>query len=856
MMIIAKMKKTLAVLSALAVSSVSAFTLTPDTKIVVPDPENIGVAAALTEGARALARDLEEGTGMKIPVVPAAKAGGIGNAVYIGGVFAEKAGLMPVGDKTLKEFENVVAAKNGNLYLFGADKPGHKSSKRLGWTECVLPSLKALTNFMEKDLGIRFLYPGDTGRDVPKMPRVEVAEGTFRRHTPNLNCGNGRYFEMMYCIANNIFGDGLYKTYGGHLYPYAVPTQKYFKDHPEYFGLIGKGRQCEVGNPTLCISNKDVEDIIVGFIADRFDEGYDVVELGQNDGSAYCRCESCASYGGVSDPGEQFWLFHKRIAERLNETHPHKTVQIISYGHTYQPPKTFTEFPPNVMIELMKNSPKSLRVWKKYKVPRGFSNYLYNFGTYQLTGYTAHPSVPYVAEDARRIVEYGIRSIYRCGYGEKFGMEGPVSYVFNRLLDDPSLKPDRLMEEFCARAFGPAGTSMKRFYDILDKKLRGVNKMREGFESPGDSVAAIQAQTGNPNELMTYVYSTDTMRSMETLLRRSERAAGLTAKQIRRLKLVRLEFDYAVKIAKVAHLYSAYRLNPTEEFFRPLGVAVKDRRAYVNSLYDKNGRMRKIDGWPELTPFSGAGKRILTANGYLQAILPTPFGWDIDFMNERGILPGSGVRRQTVKRLAANPSFDDFEGGAWKDVPWNKLDGIQLEKISNTTKFKVGYDAVNLYVAVDTTLADAIEVPAFGHDGGAWTTEALEIIVDPFGEREKYYHFIYNPAPKSCYDAAFGFIEWPEDPLYNKPDPSWNGKWSYETKRGGDRWRSLVTIPFATLGIPTPEKGAKICFNVAREGGEFGKMMDRGNPELAIWSPNLEERSFHGRDSMGELTFE
>ena len=184
------------------------------------------------------------------------------------------------------------------------------------------------------------------------------------------------------------------------------------------------------------------------------------------------------------------------------------------------------------MIELMKNSPKSLRVWKKYKVPRGFSNYLYNFGTYQLTGYTAHPSVPYVAEDARRIVEYGIRSIYRCGYGEKFGMEGPVSYVFNRLLDDPSLKPDRLMEEFCARAFGPAGTSMKRFYDILDKKLRGVNKMREGFESPGDSVAAIQAQTGNPNELMAYVYSTDTMRSMETLLRRSERAAGLTAKQI------------------------------------------------------------------------------------------------------------------------------------------------------------------------------------------------------------------------------------------------------------------------------------------------------------------------------------
>jgi len=845
----------LTVMTGAFAAAAQAVTITDAYRIVVPDPEPTGMSRALGEGARALAHDLEEGAGLKLAVVTASKAGK-GPAIWIGTEFAARDGLLPTGTDELVEFENVIAEKGGSVYLFGVDKPGHKTAKPLSWMECILPSLKATCNFMEQDLGIRFLYPGVTGRDVPRLAKVELKDGTFRRHTPKMNCGNGRYFEMMYSIANNILGNGLYKTYGGHLYPDAVPTQKYFKDHPEYFALVGEGRQCDVGNPALCFANPAVEDLIVKFIAERFDEGYEIVELGQNDGGCYCQCEQCRNYGGTTDVSDHFWIFHRRIAERLYATHPKKTVQIISYGKTYQPPKSFREFPPNVMIELMKNSPKSLAAWKGYKVPRGFSNYIYNFGTYQLTGYTAHPSIPYVAADARRIVEYGIRSVYRCGYGEKFGMEGPASYVFNRMLEDPTLDPDLLADEFCRRAFGPAGTAMKRFYDTLDRKLRGVNKMREGYETPGNSVATINAQTGNPNEILAYVYSTDTMRAMETLLARAERNPNLTAKHRRRLALVRLEYDHAVKMANVAHLYAAYRLHPTAEFFAPLGDAIKARRAYVESLYDEKGRVRPIPDWPELVVFSGAPKRTLTAGGYLQAVLSTPFGWDVDYMRARDILPGSGVRKQKVGRLAAKPTLGDFEGGVWKDVPWNAMTGIQLEPVSNTTRFKMGHDAENLYVAVETTLADAVETPAFGHDGDAWTTEAIEILVDPFGEREKYYHFIYNPAEGSCYDAAFGFIDWPEDPLYNKFDPRWNGAWSFASARGDNRWRSLVTIPFKSLGVPPPEPGTKMCLNIAREGGVYGKPMDRGNPEQATWSPNLEERSFHGRDAMGEITFE
>ena len=42
--------------------------------------------------------------------------------------------------------------------------------------------------------------------------------------------------------------------------------------------------------------------------------------------------------------------------------------------------------------------------------------------------------------------------------------------------------------------------------------------------------------------------------------------------------------------------------------------------------------------------------------------------------------------------------------------------------------------------------------------------------------------------------------------------------------------------------------------NVGRE--RFVQDPRRGNPELFMWSPNLEERSFHSRAAFGDLVFD
>ena len=56
------------------------------------------------------------------------------------------------------------------------------------------------------------------------------------------------------------------------------------------------------------------------------------------------------------------------------------------------------------------------------------------------------------------------------------------------------------------------------------------------------------------------------------------------------------------------------------------------------------------------------------------------------------------------------------------------------------------------------------------------------------------------------------------------------------------------------MGVQAPAKGSIWKMNVGRE--RFVQNPHRGDPELFMWSPNLEERSFHARTAFGDLVFD
>jgi len=294
-------------------------------RIVLPAKEDSGVYGNIRTAAREMSDAFKEGAGWKIPVVEAAAAP-VERAIFLGRAAAEKAGLSCEG---LVDFDNVIAEKGGNVYIFGKDRPGRTNERNLDSRRCVLPTVKGVTRFMESHMSVRFLAPGKLGADVAKFDRVSLPDGTLSREKVAYNYSSGRKDTMLYDYANNIFGLGAYHTYGGATYDAACPPDRYFKDHPEYFGLINGVRTATpLACVPLCPSNPAVEELVVAELLKRYDEGADVVELGQQDGWRACQCENCAKFfekeAGRDDWCEKLWCFHRKIAERIAKLRPGK----------------------------------------------------------------------------------------------------------------------------------------------------------------------------------------------------------------------------------------------------------------------------------------------------------------------------------------------------------------------------------------------------------------------------------------------------------------------------------------------------------------------------------------------------
>jgi hypothetical protein len=60
-----------------------------------------------------------------------------------------------------------------------------------------------------------------------------------------------------------------------------------------------------------------------------------------------------------------------------------------------------------------------------------------------------------------------------------------------------------------------------------------------------------------------------------------------------------------------------------------------------------------------------------------------------------------------------------------------------------------------------------------------------------------------------------------------------------------------VTVPYTTLKSAPPKKGSRWLLNIART-DYFSK---KSEPELSLWSPNLENMTFHDPECFGTAVF-
>jgi hypothetical protein len=592
----------------------------PLVPIVIPAGE---VPEHVTEAAQLLRDLIAEVSGAELPIVTESDTL-VSPALFVGNTHAAQRAGIDVAE--LRCWSYVKRAAAGNVYILGNDAAagtGDLADRFYAGT------YKAVTSFLEEEVGVRFLLPGPNGRYVPQRDRIVVPSDMNVSGTPHFEYCMARPQAPAYDAANNYFQARVYKSYGGHSHYKAVPREVYGESHPEYFRLSKGKRDPSQGH--LCVSNPEVQRLMVEELTSWFERGYRWVQLAQTDGYRACECDACTAI--AEDPGERLWIVHCDIAEHAAQAFPDRKVVILAYGPTVHPPKTMERMPPNVMVELCGYDDAVFEEWQRFDVP--FTVYMYNWGAFHPLGFLPKRTPAFAAAQVRRFVKNGVLGTYKCGYGEALGLEGPVYYVYGKLMGDCTRDPDVLADEFYRYAYGAAAASMKAFFDTLHASLESYP------EHPPFMTRMLGREPDlpkSPVDVILQFFSNETVAALGRRLTEAE-SIDVGSHVAARLRLVRREFDYLAATVATAEAYRQHQRAEGENTLDTLCDAALHRQKLVRSFYDADGTMIVPDGWPRF--FANKDVSTVLEGGTLHAKLPGAFSWNIEAFRA-GVLTPNG----------------------------------------------------------------------------------------------------------------------------------------------------------------------------------------------------------------------
>jgi hypothetical protein len=358
----------------------------------------------------------------------------------------------------------VIRSEKDRLLLIGAADPG---------------ASHAAFRLLEQ-LGCRWFFPAKEWEVVPSAPdlsvKLDVAErprilarriwygyGLFGdRGHPH---GGSAQKDYDAWARHNLMAGSL-RVYAGHAWQSIIAdNKKTFADHPEYLALVKGRREGE----QLCVSNPGVQRLAVEW-ALKFFEKYpdrEMVSMECSDGDGQCECENCAKLGSVSD---RVFSLANTVAREVAEKFPGKMVGCLAYNQHSEPPSFKLE--PNVYVQLTAgfirgrySHDELLELWPKACANLGFYEYfsvwLWDFD--KLPGGNGG-NITRTKTMIDRYLKAGATS-FDAESGNNWGVHGRGYYVCNKLLWNPDADVNALLADFYDKAFGPAASAMKRYYE-------------------------------------------------------------------------------------------------------------------------------------------------------------------------------------------------------------------------------------------------------------------------------------------------------------------------------------------------------------------------------------------------------
>ncbi len=415
-----------------------------------------------------------------------------------------------------------IVTRDGNLYIYGADTADGERTAESGFS---YGTLYGVYDFLESELGVRWLMPGEVGEVVPRhenfvlgsvdrtgapafenrdLPYMGVKDSEeVRRWHLRQRSGSETHTERYGVRGEFKPGAGTVDLNPGfsmskrhdHSWHRLVPPSFYEK-HPEWFAEHNGVRTRPEGTYyKLCTSNPEVVDYFAERAIKLFTDAphATMFSLSPNDAEGWCECEECRKLDEITPDGERritrrILTFYNQVAERVAAKFPDKYVS----GYVYQ---NFEKLPLDENFQLHPNvflawAPLSNYGYTHFREDQrrnwdemleGWSRMGRNLMYYDLLNVVQQPGVvaplPVGRENLKRTLpalrQHGVRAVYLFG-DQAWGVSAPLNYTLTRLAWNPDQDIDALVEEFYRQAYGKGGDAMLRMNDLLGERMAAL----------------------------------------------------------------------------------------------------------------------------------------------------------------------------------------------------------------------------------------------------------------------------------------------------------------------------------------------------------------------------------------------
>ena len=467
--------------------------------------------------AKELVVHIEKATGARLPVLSesALAADDRPTPVYVGGTkAARKSGLDP--NQLAGETYQIKLTKDG-LYILGREDGKELVDWKTGKIvrETRRGTLYGVVEFLERTLGVRWLWPGELGTYVPRRKSLTVPLGLDVTGGPAFKFREYRIWGIERAATRGYkskleerlgFSKEGVRTYHRALCRFLLIHQegetepqprvghhfewwwgKYGQKHPDWFAMRDDGgRGPKPGGKKhgicMCVSNTDLH----RFIAEKDWDGGDVLSLGEADARGFCQCPRCKEWDAPQPEGfslystsNRYARFWKAVRDLAAKPNPNVKVATFLYMTYLWTPTIdidltglYGEFVPwstgryNVYYPMSRAdhelNKRTWLGWYKKGVTMAYRpNYL-------LCGYAMpHLSTRQAGEMYKLAAEHGMVGFDFDSLFGHWAAKGPMLYMHMRLGTDPTRSVEDIRAEYFS-AFGPASAKVGACFDYWE----------------------------------------------------------------------------------------------------------------------------------------------------------------------------------------------------------------------------------------------------------------------------------------------------------------------------------------------------------------------------------------------------